>query len=61
MQTQQMKIYFEDEAPRIGCGWRLVAVTIGRKWIRVRTAYGSARFTKAQFERLKPVSINPQL
>jgi hypothetical protein len=53
MQAQRMKIYFEDEAPRIGCGWRIVSVQIGRKWVRVRTQYGSARFTKGQFERLR--------
>ncbi len=21
MQTQRVKIFFEDEAPRLGCGW----------------------------------------
>lgn len=57
METQRMKIYFEDEAPQIGCGQRIVAVQIGRKWVRVRTSYGRARFTKAQFERLNPQPI----
>ena len=27
--------YFQDEAPRIGCGWRRCNVVIGRKWIRI--------------------------
>lgn len=28
-------VYFQDEAPRIGCGWRRCNVMIGRKWIRI--------------------------
>jgi hypothetical protein len=26
------RIYFEDECPRIGCGWRTVHIRKGRKW-----------------------------
>lgn len=32
-QLPVMRIYFEDEAPRIGCGSRTVSVKIGRKWV----------------------------
>lgn len=27
-------VYFQDEAPRIGCGWRRCDVRVGRLWIR---------------------------
>lgn len=27
-----VRIYLEDECPRIGSGWRTVDVKIGRKW-----------------------------
>lgn len=29
-------VYFQDEAPRIGCGWRRCDVKIDRVWIRIR-------------------------
>ncbi|HZP68393.1 MAG TPA: hypothetical protein VFB29_00500 [Pseudolabrys sp.] len=58
MKQQRVKIFFEDEAPRLGCGWRYVTVTIGRKWVRCRDCLGrSARFTLAQYERLKPIAL----
>lgn len=28
-------VYLEDEAPRIGCGWRLVEAVVGYKWARL--------------------------
>lgn len=28
-----MRIFFEDEAPSIGSGWRKVKVKVGRKWV----------------------------
>jgi hypothetical protein len=32
-----LRAYFHDEAPRIGCGWRLVLpLKIGRKWARIQ-------------------------
>lgn len=27
-------VYFMDEAPRIGCGWRRCHLRIGPKWVR---------------------------
>jgi hypothetical protein len=47
----RVRIYLEDEAPRIGCGWRTVDVKLGRKWayltevssgIRTRLPLGEA-------------------
>jgi len=34
-QATRADIYFEDECPRIGCGWRRVFVKVGRKWVRI--------------------------
>ena len=35
--TTETPVYFQDEAPRIGAGWRLVQLlTIGRKWATFR-------------------------
>ena len=28
-----MRLFFEDEAPRIGSGWRTVHVKVGLKWV----------------------------
>jgi hypothetical protein len=53
---KQVKIFFEDEAPRIGSGWRLVTAKIGRKWVRLYGPQGRrARFTLDQYARLKPI------
>lgn len=27
-----LRVYLEDDCPRIGCGWRLVTAKVGRKW-----------------------------
>lgn len=29
-------VYFEDEAPSIGSGWRLIEAQIGYKWVYVK-------------------------
>ena len=34
--TFEARVYFEDEAPRIGAGWRTVFITFGWKWARIR-------------------------
>ena len=32
-----VRVYFYDEAPRIGCGWRTVEIICkGHKWVRIR-------------------------
>lgn len=54
MRVIMARLYFEDEAPQIGCGWRVVNVTVGRKWVRVSVpANGArARFARSQFTKI---------
>jgi hypothetical protein len=41
-----MRVYFKDEAKRIGSGWRIVEVMVGRKHVRVMDQTGKrAKFT----------------
>lgn len=35
MQPQRYHVFLQDEAPRIGSGWRIVTVLKGRKWVRL--------------------------
>ncbi len=49
------RIYFGDEAPAIGCGWRGVTIRkLGRKWAHImETATGTrARLRLEVWERL---------
>jgi hypothetical protein len=39
----QMRLFFEDEAPRIGSGWRTVEVKVGRKWVRFTDTASNAK------------------
>ena len=39
------RVYFEDECPAIGAGWRLVMAKIGYKWVHVKTP-GAGRGTR---------------
>jgi hypothetical protein len=40
-----MRVCFNDEAPRIGSGWRLIEVcSVGPKWVKIR-AGGHDRVT----------------
>jgi hypothetical protein len=42
MRTFKANVYFQDEARRIGCGWRLCDVKVGRTLIHfVERATGS--------------------
>lgn len=52
MKSAKVRIYLEDEAPRIGCGWRTVMVRIGRKWAYILDPYNGnrARLPKAKAE-----------
>ena len=36
MKLEKYRVYFEDEAPTIGCGWRPVIARIGYKWVHVK-------------------------
>ena len=35
-------IYFHDEAPRIGSGYRKVIAVVGRKWVHLYSKYVGA-------------------
>lgn len=41
------RIFLHDEAPAIGCGWRIADIEIGRKWVRLATPAGRARLPLA--------------
>lgn len=53
-------IFFEDEAPALGCGKRRVNVRLGRKWAYISDLTGqkTVRMTLAQFESLKPRRVD---
>lgn len=51
MNTKGVRLYFEDECPRIGAGWRTVYVKTGRKWIYFRDPTTGAR---AKIAKSKP-------
>lgn len=51
--TFKARIYFHDEAPRLGCGVRTVTIRIGRKWVRISDHMGRAvRFHRRVYEQL---------
>jgi hypothetical protein len=50
--TTKTLVYFEDEAPKIGAGWRLVYATVGRKWVRLKES-GSGHKAKLKVETWK--------
>ena len=43
MKKQRHWLYLSNELPRIGCGWRLVDVKLGRKWVHVTSSTGRHR------------------
>jgi len=54
MSNITMRVYFEDEAPRIGAGWRTVHATLGPKWARLRCAASGrgVKIRRAVFDRV---------
>ncbi len=48
----RMRIFLHDEAPRIGCGWRLVSVKVGRDWVRLASIAGRAKIKKAAWAQI---------
>lgn len=53
MHSERLRVHFNDEAPRIGSGKRIVLVDVGRKIVRVRDMHGNrAKFTKDEWERI---------
>lgn len=57
--TYTANIYFEDEAPRIGCGWRYCNIEIGRKWARVteRATGKRVRFPKEKLDSFRQAKV----
>ena len=59
MITVKHRVYLEEEAPRLGCGWRTVLVREGRKWAHLRLAVTderlqfTARMRIAEWRRLR--------
>lgn len=53
-----LHLYFHDEAPRIGCGWRKVEVTVGTNKVRVRCPYTkrTAKIRRPEFDTLAKAS-----
>ena len=45
--ASSMRIYFEDEAPRIGSGWRTVDIKVGHKWVYFTDNVTDVRVRKA--------------
>lgn len=47
-------IYFQDEAPAIGSGYRPIDAKVGHKWVRVRPRTGgrASRISRATWDRL---------
>ncbi len=39
-ESRRTRVYFEDQAPRIGSGWRVVDVVEGDVWARLSTETG---------------------
>ena len=38
MKTTSHWLLLGDEAPSIGCGWRLCDIQVGRKWVYLRSS-----------------------
>jgi len=60
MKSKRMRLHFQDEAPRLGCGERGVKVQVGRKWaylteratgIKVRLRLPAFNLLREQSER----------
>lgn len=54
MKTIKRDCFFQDEAPRIGCGMRRCSIKLGRKWARVR------ELATGRTSRI-PVSVVPRI
>ena len=58
MDAIKVKIFLEDECPRIGCGWRYVTARVGRKWVYLRDAHGrTGKLALEAFQLFKPLVI----
>ena len=57
MKIKEHLIYFQDEAPRIGSGWRKVTVKKGRKWVHLSSIYGKKKLSMKQWKILESSMI----
>lgn len=58
MQATRLRVCFNDEAPRIGSGWRIVLASIGRKIVHVADQHGNkAKFSREAWSRIAPTTI----
>jgi hypothetical protein len=53
METETHLIYFTDDAPRVGSGWRRVDVKVGRKWVHLTGKEGRKRMPVKQWNALR--------
>jgi hypothetical protein len=54
-----MFVYLQDEAPRIGCGWRNIEiVSRGSKWVKVRYAPLTVKVKGCRRKRYPIYTIN---
>ena len=58
MKTKEHLIYFQDEAPMIGSGWRRVTVKKGRKWVYLASKYGKKKLSMKRWKMLESLMIN---
>lgn len=58
MQDTRLRVRFDDEAPRIGSGWRIVHAKVGRKIVHVSDEHGNrARFLKKAWDKIVGCAI----
>ena len=56
MDGKRMRVYFENECPRIGSGWRIVQVLEGRKWTRFAASAGRGKVAKAVWAQMQKIA-----
>lgn len=54
MKSVKTRVYLEDEAPRLGCGWRTLLIKVGRKWVHFLDPYNGNR-TKLPMAKAEPI------
>ena len=37
--SDRYRVYFEDECPTVGAGWRPVIAKVGYKWVRLKAPH----------------------
>ena len=58
MQTTRLRVCFNDEAPRIGSGWRIVLASIGRKIVHIVDQHGNrAKFSRDAWAKIAPTTV----